>query len=280
MAMNLDSLKDGVFHVWQENAVNLLKSDDKQQWRIGGYASTEERDRQNEVVLGKGLDWSEFVNFGYFNDNHDQHTGAVVGVPENVAYQKGHGWYTEGYLLQGVERARQIYELAKSLEDTPRRLGFSIEGKILERLGDKIVRALIRNVAVTASPVNTSCVWSVLAKSWATDLEVKALSAGHARSPEGGGRVLVPEDLEKDEVRYIYRCARCQKAFGSTLGLEEHMEKAHQSAPVRASDFPAVFKRPARSLTKSDAQEFLKKIRPDYSEAVCAQLIDFVLTQD
>jgi uncharacterized C2H2 Zn-finger protein len=277
MVMDLDTLTEGTFHVWQPNSVDLLKGSPDAEWRIGGYASTEARDRQGEVVLAKGLDFSEFVQFGYYNDNHQQHTAAAVGVPEAAEYHKGKGWYTEGYLLKGVERARQIFDLAKALSDTPRRLGFSIEGKILERFGDKIVKAIIRNVAITNSPVNTECSWQIIAKSWATDLEMKALSVGHAIAPEGGGRVLVPQDLEKDEIKYIYKCPHCAKAFGSTFGLEGHVVKSHQSLPVSAKEYPGVIKRPARSMNKSEAVAFVKHIRPEYSEDVCTRLIDFIL---
>jgi len=130
--MELDTLHNGIFTVWQANAVNLIKSDKETatKWYIGGFASTEALDRQGESVLQKGLDFSEFVQHGYYNDNHQQHTSAVVGVPELAEYRKGLGWYTEGYLLKGVQRAIEIYNLAKSLEDEPRKLGFSIEGKL------------------------------------------------------------------------------------------------------------------------------------------------------
>ena len=276
MVMDLDTLTEGTFHVWQPNSVDLLKGSPDAEWRIGGYASTEARDRQGEVVLAKGLDFSEFVQFGYYNDNHQQHTAAAVGVPEKAEYHKGKGWWTEGYLLKGVERARQIFDLAKSLEGTPRRLGFSIEGKIIERFGEKIVKAIIRNVALTNSPVNCDCLWTILTKAWATDLEMKALSVGHARSPESGGRVLVPSDLERDEIKYIYRCPKCSKAFGSTVGLEGHVEKSHQSSPITADQYPSII-RQARSLDKSEAVNFIHKIRPDYSEEVCSKLVDFVL---
>lgn len=286
--MNLDTLTDGIFHVWQPNAVDLIKGGDTEEhWRIGGFASTEELDRQGEQVLQKGLDFSEFIEHGWFNDNHQQQTGAAVGVPEAAEYKKGHGWYTEGYLLKSVPRAHEIYNLAKALEvEAPhRKLGFSIEGKILERTGNKIVRALIRNVAVTNSPVNTGCTWGLLAKSFTDDdeetsTESKALAAGHARTPASGGRVLAPEDLERDEIKYIYPCQRCKKAFGTTSGLEEHVAKSHGvHMPVSGKDYPSIIRRTAKSLTRDQAMEYLRQVRPEYSDLVRAKLIDFVLAQ-
>ena len=105
--MNLDQLHDGIFHVWQPNSVDLLKGGDNEEddWKIGGLASTEALDRQGESVLAKGLDFKEFIQFGWYNDNHQQHTAAAVGIPEFAEFKKGKGWYTEGYLLKHVQRA-------------------------------------------------------------------------------------------------------------------------------------------------------------------------------
>ena len=69
-------------------------------------------DKQIEAVQ-KGLDFDEFVQFGYFNDNHSQATSAVVGVPDMAEYRDGKGWYTEGKLLKGFPRADEIWEAAK-----------------------------------------------------------------------------------------------------------------------------------------------------------------------
>lgn len=277
--MNLDTLENGTFNVWQPDSVNLLKSDKEDRWGIGGYASTGAQDRQGEEVLQRGLDFSEFVQHGWYNDNHQQNSAASIGVPELAEYRKGQGWWTQGYLLKNVQRAREVYTLAKSLsvEAPHRKLGFSIEGKILERLGNKIVRALIRNVAITNSPVNTECTWGLVAKSWAGDIECKALSVGHARSASTGGRVLVPEDLEQDELKYIYYCPTCRKAFGSEQGLDGHVQKAHFSAPVSLDAYPDVIRRTAKSFERSEAIGYLRRIRPEYSEDVCARLVDYAL---
>ena len=49
---------------------------------IAGIMSSERRDRQDEIVISKGLDFSEFLENGHFNDNHSQLTSALVGYPE------------------------------------------------------------------------------------------------------------------------------------------------------------------------------------------------------
>lgn len=265
-----DLLKTDDFTIWQPGVVEVLKSDNSDERRIGGYCSTEHLDRQEEVVLQKGLDFSDFVNYGYFNDNHNQATAAVVGVPEKAEFHKGKGWYTTGHMLKGFSRADEIWNLAKSLEGTKRRLGFSIEGKVLERANNKIVKAKIRNVAVTNCPVNPNCTWEVLAKSF----DGKALTAGHAIAPTSGGRVLVPEDLEHDEVRKIWKCTSCGKAFRSEGGYKDH-ENAHKSMEAREA---GIFtRRQLKVLSKSEALLVLHRLRPQYSKDACKRIVEFAL---
>jgi len=145
--------------------------------RIGGIISTEAPDRQNETVLADALVLDDFLKAGWFNDNHSRDTDGIVGYPEATRkFKKGEqlpngekakhaGHWAEGYML-GTERANKIWELGKALQGTGRRLGFSVEGKILARtgpktivkkgddgqpqwVGERIAKAVVRNVAIT-----------------------------------------------------------------------------------------------------------------------------------
>lgn len=193
--------------------------------RIGGIASTDLKDRQDEVVIQKGLDFSEFIKHGWFNDNHSKDTDGVIGYPEYTAYfHKGQalpdgtkagrdGHWVEGYLLK-TKRADGIWDLGKSLQETNRRLGFSVEGSVLKRLlGNRnvVTKAKVRNVAITNCPINTDTRMEILAKSLrAVDgsLEYweKALGMGTptpgvavtgAKTGMGAGQVLAQESLER-----------------------------------------------------------------------------------
>lgn len=205
----------GGFRVWLPD-VEFVKSEDEDAFnsrRIRGIMSTSSEDRQSERVLAKGLDFNPFLQYGHFNDNHSQSTSAVVGYPESAYYSKEikkggksiEGWLTEGYVIKGTKRADDIWELAKALAGTPdRRLGFSIEGKVLRRSNNVIEKALIRNVAITNCPVNTECTWSTLAKSfWDEDTAMKSLTAGYGAAggpaTQTGGSALGVESLEKDD---------------------------------------------------------------------------------
>lgn len=191
--------------------------DPERERRIGGFVSTESIDKQGEIVIQKGLDFGPFVAGGWFNDNHSRATADIVGFPETADFvQKGQrlpdgrtadrtGWYVEGYLLKGHAPADRLWQLAKSLQRTKRRLGFSIEGKVTRRLEKSgmpvIASAVVKNVAITNCPVNGDTALEVLAKS--LDGLSKALAAGEpsvvvpAATPlVGGGAVLMPESLD------------------------------------------------------------------------------------
>ena len=145
-----------------------------QDWRIGGIVSTDGLDRQGERLIQEGLDFGPFLKGGWFNDNHDSATASAVGYPTRAdlrTFPDGRkGWYVEGYLLKGYDRAQQLWELANALQKSDRRLGFSVEGSIIERdiTDPKTVRkAIVREVAITRCPVNTDTRLNVLAKSLA-----------------------------------------------------------------------------------------------------------------
>lgn len=225
-------LEEDEFSVFMPDVFEIIEKagEDVEQTRpIGGYCSTENLDRQDEVVVAKGLDFSEFVAFGYFNDNHKQDTASILGYPKLAKLEKNR-WWTEGNLLVGYPPADRVWELAKSLRKSraPRRLGFSIEGKVLQRDGgNRIVRAKVRNVAITNCPVNTDCTWDIISKAFApADVVVraaeKALSAGHGQRLSGGA-ALRTESVEADAVREFKRT--------EDLTFEEAVDKLHMMRP-------------------------------------------------
>lgn len=182
--------------------VKSEESDAVDERRIAGYASTSDKDRQDDEIIQKGLDISDFVNYGYFNFDHDN--SKILGYPDK---EKTHidskGFWVEGTLLKGVAEADRMWETAVALKksNAPRRLGYSIEGKTFKRdsLG-RIVKAKVYNVAITANPVNPNATWDALVKSFTTDTEEveKAMEAGHGFEvgEPSNGSVMIPESLD------------------------------------------------------------------------------------
>lgn len=149
---------------------DLVKSRSNGEMRIGGYASTSDRDRQNETVMHKCLDISEFVTTGFFNLDHDG--SKILGYPDaSRCIIDNHGLYVEGTLLRGVPEAESVYRTAVALKksNAPRKLGFSVEGQVLERNPNGLItKAKVYNVAITAQPVNPNCTWDAMCKSFVT----------------------------------------------------------------------------------------------------------------
>ncbi len=204
------------------------------QRRIGGLISTDNRDKQGEIVIQKGLDFSDFLSSGWFNDNHSKDTDSPVGYPDSKSLKyvrkgeilpdgrsaPGNGHWSEGYLLENI-RGNKIWDTALALHKAgdERRLGFSIEGTIQKRIGDNrktIAKARVKNVAITNCPVNLDTRMETLVKSMIAIEESqtpeelwKALGmgtggvAGPAVQPAGpqtgatAGQVLAPESLEQ-----------------------------------------------------------------------------------
>ncbi len=172
------------------------KGDSKR--RIRGIASTESKDLEGETIDLSGISLDYFTTKGVFNDDHKQEVSAIVGEPTSAKITKD-GLFVEGILYKGKDSADKIWEHFNSLEQSgaKRRLGFSIEGKVLARKGSTITRCWLKNIAITAHPVN-SATWAEIAKSfkgaeWGappddeeTDKAMTTASAG----------ALVPESLE------------------------------------------------------------------------------------
>jgi len=184
------------------------KSGDEHAMRFGGIMTTDRLDRQAEVVFQDGLDFEPFLATGWFNDNHSQKTGDVLGYPTDVRrVKKGdslpngqisnvNGHWTEGYLLD-VPEARKVWSRIRALESNPhRRIGMSVEGSVLERgvTVDRrklVKRAVVRNCAITHCPINVDTGVEALAK---------ALISGHGILPGdlGSGGALRTEALDPE----------------------------------------------------------------------------------
>lgn len=170
---------------------------------VGGICTTDHVDQEGEKLLQHGLDFKPFLESGYFNDNHGRDTGAAVGKPVRAELRQladGHkGWWVEGPLFDNP-RAKGIQDLAMSLErsgDASRKLGFSVEGQILDRDPDDpstVRKAVVREVAITRCPVNRHATLQRLVKSLSQGAGLPPV--GTPRSGTGAGAILSPQALE------------------------------------------------------------------------------------
>lgn len=156
------SLGSDIFSTWAE--VQLCKgSEEEGRALIEGIISSDSVDQQGDRILQEGLDFSYFLQRGFLNDDHKQGAGNIVGQPLEIYETKtpngSKATAMKGYLYTSKPKAKDIYETALALSQakSDRKLGFSIEGQVLER--DKINPHLIKkakvlHVAITHQPVN------------------------------------------------------------------------------------------------------------------------------
>jgi len=128
--------------------------------RIGGIASTGDRDLDEEILDQEGLDLDYLLKSGFFNWHHQssKEPAAIIGEPDIAEITK-EGLHIEGDLYSDSKMANDVYDLAMVLKKSgsKRKLGYSIEGKVTERdpLDEKhILKAKVTGIAITPSPKN------------------------------------------------------------------------------------------------------------------------------
>ena len=133
--------------------------------RLGGIASTSDEDSDGEFLDPKGFDIKPLVRSGMVNWHHQAkgQPATIIGEPSKAEIRP-EGLYIETDLYPSSQIARDVWDLAQTLEkdSKTRRLGYSIEGKVVKRKSNdkkspdykKIVKAIITGVAITHQPKN------------------------------------------------------------------------------------------------------------------------------
>src|ERR1035437_3215031 len=136
--------------------------------KVGGFASTARIDTDQEGLTPtlEGFDISYLKEKGIVNWNHSKSPEAIIGEPTKAEFRPK-GLYVESELYEDSPLANKVYDLAEMLNKNSkkRRLGYSVEGKVLERdsLNEKkITKALITNLALTISPKNPDSIVDII----------------------------------------------------------------------------------------------------------------------
>ncbi len=194
---------------------------------IEGVASTEDPDLQNEVVVQEGMDLSPLMEEGYINWNHMPGPENLIGEPLETRIQKGPSLWIKGFLYPEVVRAQAVLNLLKSqsTQESNRRLGWSVEGKVTGRSGNRVSKSLVQHVAVTHEPINTNT-WADLGKSrgyisW--DSLVKSMTTGGPlmmQNLDDGISPLLFASCKND-------CYNGKRFKNGVQGAYEHLTKCH-----------------------------------------------------
>jgi len=165
---------------------------------IGGICSTRDMDLEGETIEQDGLDWSYFLENGWFNHEHQQGPAAVLGHPVNIERVDDERTRVEGVLYLHKQLGRDVYETSQAMEKAggDRSLGFSVEGQVLlrdPRDQKRVLKARVLNVAITAMPINPHTNLELIARSIGADVgyqEPTIPDAGAALS------ALIQQDLD------------------------------------------------------------------------------------
>lgn len=136
-------------------SIKSENNEDPKSWKVGGLASCADSDLDGETVDPFGIMTDYALEYGYINWNHEKGPDSRIGILEKINIDS-RGLYIEGYLLKGIQKARDAYILMKELTKlgNPRRLGWSIEGKVIQQDGTRITKSFLVAVALTTNPVN------------------------------------------------------------------------------------------------------------------------------
>jgi hypothetical protein len=160
---------------FQFNMPAILEKSDDGEYRVKGLASTEDIDLQGEIIKAAGADLSPIdEKKGWLNFEHRQGVEDLVGVLEG--YNKTpNGIFVSGRMFKDHDRAKAIIQVMQGLseKDGPR-IGLSVEGSVLERdpNNEKVItKCIIKNVAITMSPVNPKTHLSLVKSLAASNVE-------------------------------------------------------------------------------------------------------------
>lgn len=153
-------MKDDILFYCPVDIVKATDKDGKEIMRLEGIASTMDEDSDGEFLDPAGFEISDFKKVGLVNWHHQASDSpkTIIGEPYLAEIRK-EGFYVGSELYPSSELAKEVYELAEVMQkdSKSRKLGYSIEGTVLERdeKNPKIVkRAKITGIAITHMPKN------------------------------------------------------------------------------------------------------------------------------
>ena len=201
---------------------------------VEGVASDEERDLQGEIVLQKGMYFQPFLDSGFINWDHQKGPENLIGEPLDAHITEENQFFVKGYLYEGHPRADAVWNLMHALEKSKsnRRLGWSVEGAITQRLGKVLAKSVVRFAAITHQPVNPRS-FAAFAKSMAAGEAMSTQSAGPLmlENLDGAMTSILWGDCKNDcfdPTTYRYRNGR--------VGALEHLVKCKGMGANSAKD--------------------------------------------
>ncbi len=181
---------------------------------IRGRILEEKKDVQGETPIVAEMDWSHFDKRGFIKDEHDPvefvmekgqpkvlrtvpSPDNIIGIPLKREVV-GKSVFITARLFPNNPRTIKLIDLMRSFDEhnrlhpeSPRHVGFSIEGNYTKKLPNGRYAGSVYNVALTHKPQDPETFAEVVTLA-------KSMMAGYATSPEtmAGGGTLRRESLE------------------------------------------------------------------------------------
>jgi hypothetical protein len=218
--------------------VEIKKSKDdkgKDIMKIGGIASTKDEDSDGEFLDPNGFILDDFLKVGFVNWHHQAKNKpkTIVGEP-SLAEIRPDGLYVECDLYPSSEIAKEIYETAQILEkdSKTRRLGFSIEGEVIERGSEDethpdfliVKKANITGLAITHMPKNAATFAQII-KGFTGDEGVTDTSDSNVDDDSSlntkNGKAIIKESLNKKIKKLVPDVNSVEKSKFEIINLGE-----------------------------------------------------------
>lgn len=179
--------------------------------KISGMASDNSVDTDEEILDPNGYDLSRFVKYGLLNYEHQVKNNplAVIGEPTEAKVEGGK-MYLKGVLYKDSKLARDIYDTAIMLKKSgsDRKIGFSIEGKALERdpiNNKRITKALITNCAITFTPKNRNTFLDIVKGNYESLYENYEYEIIKSEDVNGGSEYILDITNPNTGMRYLVK---------------------------------------------------------------------------
>lgn len=199
---------------------------------LGGIASTIDADSDGESLDPNGFDITPLMTNGVVNWHHQAkgQPKTIIGEPIKGEIRP-EGLYLETMLYPSSQIARDVYELAQTLEQDSktRRLGYSIEGKVLKRKSNnkqspdykKILKAAITGVAITHMPKNPKTFANIIKG----EIDDDELDMEEAMDTENA-RATMPESVDGKKPKNLSKAEVLDNIFANIPGIT--IEKAER----------------------------------------------------
>lgn len=246
---------------------------------VQGVASDASEDSDGETLIPTGYELERFKKYGFINYDHRSKDNPkyYIGEPLDASVQ-GNKFFVKGKLYEHSPIARDLWDTMILLKksNSTRKVGWSIEGKALERdrQNPKLIkRALITGVALTMQPKNTNSYAEITKgnyKSSYVDYDYDDILL--EKSEANGGKVTYLVDIVDNDrgIRYTIDKdlnLKVEKAISTTTAqplIKEDLEGKVKKLPFGADDIKNI----ARAKENGQiSNELLPKIKEKIRKA-------------